>query len=96
MGLQDTAGIGFTRKMNVITGLMHVYTIVTRMHSSFSPYANTLILRGSTSMDGNNHRTRNGSGCTCDSEVINSSTNQYSVSVNGTMIKVTFLSRVSC
>ena len=92
MGLQDTAGIGFTRKMNVITGLMHVYTIVTRMHSSFSPYANTLILRGSMSVDGNNHLISNVSGCTCDGEVINLSTNQYSISVNGSMIEVTFLS----
>ena len=92
MDLQGMAGIGCTRKLNVITGLMHVYTIVTRVHSSFSPYANTLSLRGSTSMDGNNHLTSNGSGCTCESKGINLSINQHSVSANGTMIKVMFLS----
>ena len=46
VGLQDTANIGFTRKLNVITSLVHVYTIVTRLHSSFSPNANALIFGG--------------------------------------------------
>ena len=72
--------------------LVYVYTIVMKMHSSFGPNANTLILRGSMFVDSGNHLISNISGRTCNGEVVNLLTNQHGVSVNGSLVEIKFLS----
>ena len=63
-----------------------------KMHSSFSPNAKTLVLRGSMFADSGNCLISNISRRTCNGDVVNLLTNQHGVSVNGSLVEIKFLS----